>query len=289
MIAAVEIDDHALAHAVERAVAAAHADIGRDHEIAEGVRLVGEAPRLPDRGRIAGGSEHDFRALVGALARHLREHAIMADDERELATARAIDDGNAQIARLPRLDGHPRVQLAIIELHLALVVDDDAGVVGIAPRVELHDGETAPDLVLDAGRLERRDFRPIHPAHDGRVRVHRQAVQRVFGEYDQVHRPQIAARLADHRDDARSLRGEIVRRDDHGQLKLHEADDDAVLGFVQTAKPVHWESPFIWRVRSSAGSAFRREWISHPAILSVSRPARPARWRRSAWSMTRRS
>ncbi len=136
---------------------------------------------FPDWGRIAGGSEHNFRALVGALARHLREHAIMADDERELATARAIDDGNAQIARLPRLDGHPRVQLAIIELHLALVVDDDAGVVGIAPWVELHDGETAPDLVLDAGRLERCDFRPIHPAHDGRVRIHRQAVSAYSG------------------------------------------------------------------------------------------------------------
>ena len=82
---AVEIDDHALAHRVEGAVGAAHADIGGHHQIAERVRLVGEAPGVADRRGVAGGADHDLGALVGAFARHLREHAVVADDQRDLA------------------------------------------------------------------------------------------------------------------------------------------------------------------------------------------------------------
>ena len=86
---AVEIDDHALAHGIERAVRAGHADIGRDHQVAERIRLVGEAPALADRRGIAGRADHDLGALVGAFARHFREHAVMADDQRQLAALRA--------------------------------------------------------------------------------------------------------------------------------------------------------------------------------------------------------
>ena len=114
-----------------------------------------------------------------------------------------VADGDADIARLPRLDRHPGMHLAIIELERARVVDDHAGIVGIAARVELHDGEAAPDVVVDAGLLERRDLRPVERAHDRRIGVHRQAVQRVFGEDDEIHGRHVAARLADHRDDPR--------------------------------------------------------------------------------------
>ena len=78
---AVEIDDHAFAHGIERAVAAAHANVHGDHQITERVRLIGEAPRLPDRCGVTRGAKHDLRALVGAFARHLREHAVVTDDE----------------------------------------------------------------------------------------------------------------------------------------------------------------------------------------------------------------
>jgi hypothetical protein len=88
MHGAVEIDDHAFAHGIEAAVGAAHADIGGDHEIAEGVGLVGEAPRVADRRGIAGGADHDLGALVGAFARHFGKHAVVADDQRDLGAVR---------------------------------------------------------------------------------------------------------------------------------------------------------------------------------------------------------
>ncbi len=236
---AVEVHDHAFAHGIERAVRAAHADVGRDHQIAEGVRLVGEAPCLADRRRIAGRADHDLRALVGAFARHLGEHAVMADDERELAALRPLDYRDADVARLPRLDRHPRMHLAVIEFQRARIVDDEAGIIRIAAGVELHDGETAPDLVLGAGGFERRDLRPVERAHDRRVRVHRQPVQRVFGKDDEVHGGQIAPCLADELDDTLRLRREVGLRDHVRQLQLHEADDDAVRSLVQSAQSVH--------------------------------------------------
>ena len=105
--AAVEIHDHAFAHGIERAVGAAHADIGGHHQVLERVGLIGEAPAVADRGGVAGGSDHDFRALVGALPRHLREHAVVADDQRDLGALRPFDHGNADVAGLPRLDRNP--------------------------------------------------------------------------------------------------------------------------------------------------------------------------------------
>ena len=132
MMRAVEIDDHAFAHGIERAVGAAHADIGRDHQVLERVGLVGEAPAFADRRGVAGGADHDLRALVGAFARHLREHAVMADDQRDLGALRPLDHGDADVAGLPRLDRNPGMEFAVVELDLAVVVDDQAGIIGIA-------------------------------------------------------------------------------------------------------------------------------------------------------------
>src|ERR1700744_4019870 len=100
----------------------------------------------------------------------------MTDDQRELAAFRPVNDGNAEIAWLPRLDRHPRMELAIVEAQLARIVDNNAGIVGIAARVELHDGEAAPNLVAGAGLLEGRDLRPVEIAHDFAVGIHRKAV-----------------------------------------------------------------------------------------------------------------
>src|SRR6202035_5807755 len=99
--AAVEIHDHAFAHRVERAVRPAHADIRRYHEILERVGLIGKAPAIADRRGIAGCSAHYFRALVGAFPRHFREHAVMADDQRDLGALGPLDHGNSDVARLP--------------------------------------------------------------------------------------------------------------------------------------------------------------------------------------------
>jgi hypothetical protein len=159
--------------------------------------------------------------------------------ECDLGALRAVDDGNADIARLPWLDRHPRVHLAVIEFDRAGIVDDQAGIERVGAGVLLHDRETAPDIVVDAGFFESRDFWSVERAHDSRVGVHRQAVQRVFGKHHEVHRRHVAARLADHRDDALRLLVEVFRRLDGRQRELHQPDDDAVRSFVQTAKCAH--------------------------------------------------
>jgi hypothetical protein len=71
-------------------------------------------------------ADHDLGALVGAFARHLGKHAVVADDERELRALRAVADGDADVARIPWLDRGPGMHLAIIELELSLIVDDHA-------------------------------------------------------------------------------------------------------------------------------------------------------------------
>jgi len=99
--------------------------------------------------------------------------------------------------------------------------------------------KAAPDFMVDAGFLERRDLRPVEPAHDFGIGVHRQAMQGIFGKHHEIHGAQIAARLADHVDDAVGLTRQIGRGHDNRQLQLNEPDDDAIGRFVEAAKSVH--------------------------------------------------
>src|SRR5712671_8157777 len=57
--------------------------------------------------------------------------------------------------------------------------------------------------------------------------------------------PQIAARLADHVNDALGLTGEICLRHNDGQLQLNEPDDDAMRRFVEAAKSAHIRLLFV--------------------------------------------
>ena len=236
---AVEVADHRLAHRIEAAVAAAQAHAGGDHQVLERVGLVGDLPRMPDRRRVAGGAQHDLGALVGALARHLGEHAVVADDQCELAALRPVDHRDAAVPRLPGLDRHPGVELAVVERERAGVVDHDAGVVRVAVRVEFHQRKAAPDLVLAARGLERRDLGAVHAAHQLRCDAHRQAVQRVLGEHDEVEPGVVAPCLAHHRDEALGLRLQLCRCLDHRQLQLHQADHHAVRRFIQSTQSAH--------------------------------------------------
>mmetsp|Transcript_59310 Transcript_59310/g.152709 ORF Transcript_59310/g.152709 Transcript_59310/m.152709 type:complete len:397 (-) Transcript_59310:2-1192(-) len=233
---AVEVDDHPFAHRVEAAVRSAHAHVARNHQVLEGVRQVRAPPAVADRCRVARGADHDLRPLVRALARHLREHAVVADDQRKLAALRPLAHGDAQIAGLPRLDRDPRVKLAVVQLQVAVGVDDDPRVVRVAARVTLHDREAAPDRVRLACGLEPRDLWSVEIAHDRVIRRHRQTMEAVLREHHQVHRAEISARLADHFDDALGLRSELVWRGDCRQLKLHDADHDAIWALVQPAE-----------------------------------------------------
>ena len=72
------------------------------------------------------------------------------------------------------------------------------------------------------------DLGPVEPAHDLRVGVHGEAVQRVFGEDDQVHGRQVAPRLGDQRADALGLPRQVVPGDDDRILDLHQPDDHAI-------------------------------------------------------------
>mmetsp|Transcript_55410 Transcript_55410/g.149412 ORF Transcript_55410/g.149412 Transcript_55410/m.149412 type:complete len:387 (+) Transcript_55410:415-1575(+) len=233
---AVEVDNHPLAHGVKVAVATAHAHIRGDHEVLERVRLVREAPRITNRRGVPGGSNHNLRALVRALASHLGEHAIVADYERELAPLRPVAHRDADVAGLPRLHGYPRVELAIIQNNLPGFVDDQPCVVRISLRVVLHDGEATPNLVLDTRRPERGHLGSVQPAHDIRVGTHRQAVQRVLREDHQVHRAEVTTGLAHHLDDSVRLRREVRLRRDHRELKLDAANDDAVGRLVEASE-----------------------------------------------------
>ena len=127
------------------------------------------------------------------------------------------------------------MQLAIIQRDLAGVRDDDPGIIGVAVRVELHQRKAAPHVVLHAGAAECRDLRSVEPAHDVRIGVHRQAVQRVFGEDDEIQRRHAALGLADQPDDLLGLPGELGRGGDHWQLQLDEPDHHAIGRLVQSA------------------------------------------------------
>jgi len=48
-----------------------------------------------------------------------------ADAQRQLAAAGAVAHGLAEVAGHPGLNGHPGVQLAVLQGKLALVVEDD--------------------------------------------------------------------------------------------------------------------------------------------------------------------
>ena len=85
----------------------------------------------------------------------------------------------------------------------------------------------APRKLLDLG--------PVEPAHDLRIGVHRQAVQRIFGKDHQIHGRHVAPRLGDQRADAIGLPREIVLGDDDGILDLHQPDDHAIGRLVESA------------------------------------------------------
>ncbi len=83
-------------------------------------------------------------------------------------------------------------------------------------------------------------------------------MQGVFGEDDEIHRSHVAPRLADHVDDALRLPREVVLGDDDGQLELHEADDDAVRGFVESAQSVHHTCSYFTMLSSPGMSRVER-------------------------------
>jgi hypothetical protein len=117
------------------------------------------------------------------------------------------------------------------------------GIVGVAVGIVLHDGEAAPDAVVDAGFPEARDLRPVEPRHQVGIGVHRQAVQRIFRKDHEVHCRHAFARLLHHRANLLGLSRQIALGRDRRQLQLNEPDHHAVRRLVQSAKSTHPSPP----------------------------------------------
>ncbi len=172
----------------------------------------------------------------------------MANNQRQLAAIWAVTDGNADIARRPRFNRNPRVQLSIIQSYFTLVVNDQPAVIGLGAGVELHDGKTAPNAVFLAGALETGDLWPVEPAHEGRVGVHAQPMQRVFRKHHQVHARKVSPCFADQTANPIRLPCQIIRRCHHRVLQLNQANDHTARRFVQTSQTAHQYS-FPYRAR----------------------------------------
>src|ERR1700730_10673366 len=79
-----------------------HMHVGRHDQVLESVSLICEAPAFANRRGVAGGADHDFGALVGAFARHLGEHAVMANDQRDFLRPSALRRRERRYRRAPR-------------------------------------------------------------------------------------------------------------------------------------------------------------------------------------------
>ena len=186
-------------------------------------------PCVADRRCVPCRTNDDLRPFVRGLARHLGEHPVMADDQRDPTAIGAITHGHAQVARLPWLHGHPGMKLAVVQANHARVVNNQPAVVRVAVGVVFHDGEATPDVVVDASLLERGNLGAVQRTHDRRVDVHAQTMQRILREHHQVHGALIAPCLGHQVTDALSLCRKIGGRHHHGQLQLNETENDTVL------------------------------------------------------------
>ena len=236
---AVEIAKHALAHGVKTAVAAAHANTRGHGQVLKGVGLVGDGPGMANRCGVSCRADDDLCPLVGGLARHLWEHAVVANDEAESRTLGSGAHGHTDIARLPWLHRYPGMEFPVVQANLPQIIDDESTVVGVAVGVGLHDGEASPNLIANTRGLEGRDLGAINAHHQFRRRAHAQPVQAVLWKHDQVHAREVSSGLVDHVTNDLGLRFELRWGIHHRQLQLHQAHHHPIGGRVQTTESTH--------------------------------------------------
>jgi hypothetical protein len=113
--------------------------------------------------------------------------------------------------------------------------------------------EKQPQILCSTqAALNERHLGAVQRHHQLGRGAHRQPVQRVLGEHHQVHRAQVAPRLAHHPGDALGLRTQLRRRLHHRQLQLHQPDHHALRRLVQSTQSAHLER----ETPSSAGAPF---------------------------------
>ena len=147
---AIVVADIAFTEVVEDLVIARQVHRCRVHEVLEGVSLVGHHPLVLGLGGIARDADINIGSLIRCFAGELGEHAIVADIDCKLGTLGAIAYRHAQVTWVPRLDGGPWLQLAVVQRNLAIGVDDNRRVERGLPLfvVGFHDGEDAPDVIV---------------------------------------------------------------------------------------------------------------------------------------------
>ena len=129
-----------------------------------------------------GDTHDDVGAVIGGLAPDLGIVAVRAHDGGDAAALGAGGDGTFP-AGIVALGGDPRVHLAVLMDHLALVVDHNGAVAGGVVALQLEDDtEDAPDLQPGAGVLQPLDFGGIEGEH------HLQPLQRVHSLYAEFRR-----------------------------------------------------------------------------------------------------
>lgn len=160
----------------------------------------------------------------------------MADDQSHFDATRSREDRNTAIARIPRLDWHPWVHLAVIVDELPICIDDESSIPRHAEWVLFHDGKASPDPLLFACRLECGNLGSVESTHDLVVRAHTQAVDAVLRKYDHVHLWVASPSLFDQTNDMFESMLELVRRADIEELRLAKTYDDGVRErFIQSA------------------------------------------------------
>ena len=184
--------------------------------------MVCEGPRLTDGSGISRSAQHDVRALVGGFTCHLRKHSVVANDKGQAASIGPVTNRYSEVSRFPGLDGNPRMHLSIIEPYVTGIIDNDTAVVGVAIGIALHDGETAPDVLLLAGLPESSHLFTVQIAHDFRIGVHGKTMKAVFRKHDEIHRGHVCASLLHHLAHTLRLSGQVTLRLHDGELELHQ-------------------------------------------------------------------
>jgi hypothetical protein len=172
-----------------------------------------------------------------------------------LAPFGPVDDRECRCRPAPRARPAPTDASCGNRACSAPVVDDQAGIEGIAAGIALHDGKAAPDAVVDAGLLERRHLGPSSEHMIAGLVSMERPCSAYSGNTTRSMVGILRRALPTMATMRCGLRRQIVRRRHHRQLQLHQPQHHAVGSLVQAAKPLISRARSCYLVRSSQGRA----------------------------------
>mmetsp|Transcript_47660 Transcript_47660/g.115704 ORF Transcript_47660/g.115704 Transcript_47660/m.115704 type:complete len:238 (+) Transcript_47660:624-1337(+) len=220
--------------------------VGNGHVavVHEGHRLGDEDLLVLARGHVTLAPDHQLGALHAAVPPDLRVVAVIADDQADLEPLGTLSDVRG-LAGVPALDRAPGEDLAVLLDDLALVVDQNEGVVGLLPGMLLvllpRKAEDAPDLALLAslGQLVRLWAGNLDGRRHALVLVVHDAVRRVLGEDDEVHAGQALLGALNELAYAVDVLVDLLQVVQPGHLVLEHAGPDGVWRRANVSVPGH--------------------------------------------------